>query len=85
MADDDNGADGERRERAARPRSLLVTAGMVGGLGVQLTTLVVGGGLLGHWADERWASSPWGVMLGLALGIAAAVVSVWRVGRLLAR
>ena len=44
-----------------------------------------GGGLLGHWADERWQLAPWGVMGGLALGIAAAVLSVWREGRMLGR
>ena len=31
---------------------------------------------LGLWADHAWASAPWGLLIGIALGTVAAVVSV---------
>jgi F0F1-type ATP synthase assembly protein I len=32
--------------------------------------------VLGLWADHAWGSAPWGLLIGIALGTVAAVVSV---------
>jgi len=32
--------------------------------------------VLGLWADHAWGTSPWGLLIGIALGTVAAVVSV---------
>jgi hypothetical protein len=32
--------------------------------------------VLGLWADHAWGSEPWGLLIGIALGTVAAVVSV---------
>ena len=37
----------------------------------------IGVGLgLGLWADRSWGTGPWGLLIGIALGTVAAVVSV---------
>ena len=32
--------------------------------------------VLGIWADRSWGTAPWGLLIGIALGTVAAVVSV---------
>jgi F0F1-type ATP synthase assembly protein I len=32
--------------------------------------------VLGIWADHAWGTAPWGLLIGIALGTVAAVVSV---------
>lgn len=32
--------------------------------------------VLGLWADREWGTAPWGLLIGIALGTVAAVVSV---------
>jgi len=32
--------------------------------------------VLGIWADHSWGTAPWGLLIGIALGTVAAVVSV---------
>jgi len=32
--------------------------------------------VLGLWADRAWGTAPWGLLIGIALGTVAAVVSV---------
>jgi Putative F0F1-ATPase subunit Ca2+/Mg2+ transporter len=32
--------------------------------------------VLGLWADSAWGTEPWGLLIGIALGTVAAVVSV---------
>ena len=32
--------------------------------------------VLGIWADRTWGTAPWGLLIGIALGTVAAVVSV---------
>ncbi|HUZ40511.1 MAG TPA: AtpZ/AtpI family protein [Acidimicrobiales bacterium] len=32
--------------------------------------------VLGLWADHEWGTAPWGLLIGIALGTVAAVVSV---------
>ncbi len=32
--------------------------------------------VLGIWADRAWGTAPWGLLIGIALGTVAAVVSV---------
>lgn len=42
--------------------------------------VLVGGGF-GYWADLTWDSSPWGFLIGIALGFAAMVVRLLRLGK----
>ena len=48
-------------------------------LGIEMAVAVVLPTLLGHWLDTRWHSSPLCLFVGLAIGVGAAVQSVWRV------
>jgi len=43
--------------------------------------LLIGAGI-GYWADTRFGSSPWLLVIGTALGFAAFVVRLFRMGRL---
>jgi len=55
------------------------------GLGLRVATdLVVSvglGGVLGWAADTQWESSPWGLTIGLGIGFASGVLTVYRVVR----
>ncbi len=45
-------------------------------MGLSAALIVAVGVLLGLWADHAWGSDPWGLLIGIALGTVAAVVSV---------
>lgn len=38
------------------------------GLGFEFAAAVIGGCLVGLWADRRWATAPWGVVIGAVIG-----------------
>jgi ATP synthase protein I len=40
-------------------------------LGIEIAAAVFIGAGLGYWFDLRFASAPWGMVIGLALGAAA--------------
>ena len=41
---------------------------------------VVIGALLGYWADASFDSTPWGLLVGVVLGVAAMVLRLFRRG-----
>jgi F0F1-type ATP synthase assembly protein I len=45
-------------------------------MGMSAALIVAVGVLLGLWADHAWGTEPWGLLIGIALGTVAAVVSV---------
>lgn len=45
-------------------------------MGISAAVMVAVFVVLGLWADHEWATSPWGLLIGIALGTVAAVVSV---------
>jgi F0F1-type ATP synthase assembly protein I len=50
-------------------------------LGTTIATCVAIGVLVGLWADSAWGLAPWGLLIGLVLGTALAVVSVLKLVR----
>lgn len=44
-----------------------------------LPTTLIGGLLVGRWADQRWGTEPWLTLAGLLLGIAAAFLELFRI------
>jgi len=50
-------------------------------LGVQIAILMVGGILggigLGYLADKYWGIFPWGVIVGIILGVAAGAMGIY--------
>jgi len=45
--------------------------------------LIAGG--IGYWVDSRWGTSPWGLMLGFAVGFGSFVLRLIRLGRQLGK
>ncbi len=45
-------------------------------MGMTAAIVIAVGVVLGLWADRAWGSEPWGLLIGIALGTVAAVVSV---------
>ena len=41
---------------------------------------VVISALLGYWADDYFETTPWGLLIGVALGFAAMVLRLFRLG-----
>ena len=39
------------------------------GVGIEFAAAVAGFALLGYWVDLRYETSPWGVLIGVALGL----------------
>jgi ATP synthase protein I len=55
-------------------------AGMAG-LGLQFSITVVLCAFVGNWIDKRAGSSPWGVVIGGAVGFAAGLYALIRAAR----
>jgi ATP synthase protein I len=78
--------DLDRRIDASRPlppKSPLDTSGRSGAAvalryGADFVAAVVIGAALGYGADRLFASSPWGLIVGVLLGFAAGVLNVMR-------
>ena len=66
----------DERNRAKR------TATRVHMYALEMPFSVVVGAVLGSLADKRWGIAPWGVWVGLGLGVAAAVRAVLRMVQL---
>ena len=45
-------------------------------MGMSAAIVIAVGVVLGLWADHAWGTDPWGLLIGIALGTVAAVVSV---------
>jgi len=62
-----------------RPGSYWRTVGELGTLGLSFVLALAIGTVAGLWLDERFGTSPWGLLVGFALGFAAAVLNVYRI------
>lgn len=48
------------------------------GVGMEFTAAVVGFALFGFWIDRRYETSPWGVLIGMALGLTGASYNLYK-------
>lgn len=48
------------------------------GIGLNFSAAVAGFGLAGWWVDSRWDTRPWGVLIGVALGLIGATYNLVR-------
>ena len=48
------------------------------GIGIEYTAAVAGFGLVGWWIDSSWDTSPWGVLIAVALGLIGATYNLVR-------
>jgi F0F1-type ATP synthase assembly protein I len=54
-------------------------------LGLQLAIAVTVFFFLGRWADEKFGSAPWGMLVGLAVGITGGFIKFFRTALTLGR
>lgn len=54
------------------------TFGIYGALGIQLALAVIGGWLLGNYADQRLETGPWIALIGLILGFGGGLYNLIR-------
>jgi len=52
--------------------------GSMSGIGLQVAVGVGLGVLIGLWLDRKFDWSPWGMLIGLALGLAGGLYSMFR-------
>lgn len=62
-----------------RPNDYWRTVGELGTLGLSFVLALAIGTGAGLWVDNRFGWSPWGMLVGLAIGFAAAVLNVYRI------
>lgn len=48
------------------------------GIGVELAAAVIGFTLAGYWWDRHFHSSPWGLLIGIALGLVGGTYNLIR-------
>lgn len=51
------------------------------GLGIELAVFLVAGTLGGNWIDEKYGTAPWGILGGVAFGVAGGVRTLIRTVR----
>lgn len=61
------------------PPDQVKTIGALSTVGLAFVLAIVLGTAAGWWIDERFGSSPWGFLIGFALGLAAGVLNVFRI------
>jgi F0F1-type ATP synthase assembly protein I len=47
-------------------------------LGVELAAAIVGFALVGFWIDRRYGTAPWGLVVGVALGVVGGMYNLIR-------
>jgi F0F1-type ATP synthase assembly protein I len=48
------------------------------GIGVEVAAAVAGFTLVGYWVDRHFASAPWGLLIGLVLGLVGGLYNLVR-------
>lgn len=62
-----------------RPSDYWRTVGELGTLGLSFVIALGIGTVAGLWIDNRFSTSPWGLLGGFAVGFAAAILNVYRI------
>ncbi len=64
---------------SVRPNDYWRAVGELGTLGLSFVLALAIGTGGGIWADRTFGTAPWGMLVGLAIGFAAAVLNVYRI------
>jgi len=48
------------------------------GIGLELAGATAGLALLGHWIDGRYGTAPWGILVGVVIGIVGGLFNLVR-------
>ncbi len=70
--------DEPRRASARRTGQALRQVALFSGAGFTMAACVAIGAWAGHWADQRWGTEPWLLLLGFLLGAFAGFVQLIR-------
>lgn len=69
------GSSDQNRDLNRKPASSWTR---LSGIGVEFVGAVVVFALVGYWADRHWQSSPWGLLIGLGLGLIGGMYNLIR-------
>ncbi len=61
--------------------SQLKASGGMSTVGLEIVVSILFGLLGGRWVDERFGVAPWGMIVGLCLGVATAARFIYRAGQ----
>jgi F0F1-type ATP synthase assembly protein I len=69
-------------QSASQKAQLRRLAARATAIGIQFSVSIGLGWWLGHWAEQRWDFAPWGGLVGLLLGAAAAFRDLYLLAKL---
>ena len=69
-------------QSASQKAQLRRLAARATAIGIQFSVSIGLGWWIGHWAEQRWDFAPWGGLVGLLLGAAAAFRDLYLLGKL---
>lgn len=55
--------------------------GRVSAVGIEIAACIGIGAVGGYFADKKWGFYPYGTLLGILFGVAAAAKALWRVAK----
>lgn len=68
--------DGKPNPYKSDNREAMQAFGLVSMIGVDMASCTVGGVFLGKWLDSLWGTTPWMLLAGILIGLAAGILGV---------
>lgn len=62
-------------------RPVLMLLAQASSIGLAMVLAIVFGTALGYWVDKTWGTGPWGLLVGLLMGIIAAFRNLYILGK----
>lgn len=62
-------------------RPVVMMLAQASSIGLAMVLAIVFGTALGYWVDKTWSTGPWGLLIGLLIGIIAAFRNLYILGK----
>ena len=77
----DSNSSTQNQDNTSKKKSSWGSLGQAASIGIEFVICIVIGLALGHFWDSKFQSEPWGMLVGLVLGIFAAFRALFRLAR----